>query len=90
MKKLEPQWLEFSWRFKEEEAEDIYEDLKNPTHEEFEDLNLYNTPAKAWESVDVAGSGPYTWSGCEQGRGNVGYKILSLAHAKGVTVLRKK
>ena len=33
---------------------------------------------------------PYTWSGCEQGRGNVGYKILSLVHAKGVTALGRK
>ena len=67
-----------------------YEDLKNLTHEEFEDLNLYSTPAKAWESVDVVGSRPYTWSGYEQGRGNVGYKILSLARAKGVTALGRK
>ena len=51
---------------------------------------LYSTPAKAWESDDVAGSGSYTWSDCEQGRRNVGYKILSLARAKGVTALGMK
>jgi len=51
---------------------------------------VYSTLAKAWESVDVAGSGPYTWSGCEQGIWHVGYKILSLARAKGVTALGRK
>ena len=51
---------------------------------------LSSTPTMAWESVDMAGSGPYTWSGCEQGRGNVGNKILSLAHAKGMTALGRK
>ena len=25
-----------------------------------------------------------------KGRGNIGYKVLSLAHAKGVTALRRK
>ena len=43
---------------------------------------MYSTPVKSWESVDVAGFGPYMLSGCEQERGNVGYKILSLARAK--------
>ena len=51
---------------------------------------MYSTPAKAWESVDVAESGPYTWNGCEQRRGNVGYKISSLGSAKGMTALGKK
>jgi len=50
----------------------------------------YSTLVRAWESVDVAGIGPYTWSDCEQRRGNIGYKILSLAHAKGMTALRRK
>ena len=58
--------------------------------QEFGIVYMYNTPAKAWESVDVAGSGLYTWSGCEQRRGNIGYKISSLARAKGVTALRRK
>ena len=30
---------------------------------------MYSTPAKAWESADVVGFGPYTWSGCEQRKG---------------------
>jgi len=51
---------------------------------------MYSTLAKVWKSVDVAGSEPYTWSVCEQGRGNVVCKILSLARAKGVTVMGKK
>ena len=51
---------------------------------------MYNTLAKAWKSVDVAGSEPYAWSVYEQGRGNVVCKILSLARAKGVTVVVKK
>ena len=51
---------------------------------------MYSTPAKAWESVDVAESRPYTWNGCEQRRGNVGYKISSLGRAKGMTALGKK
>ena len=46
--------------------------------------------ARAWESVDVAGTGPYTWTDCEQRRGNVGYKILSLARAKSVIALGRK
>ena len=51
---------------------------------------LSSTPDKAWESVNMARFGPYTWSGCEQGRGNFGNKILSLAHAKGMTALGRK
>ena len=31
-----------------------------------EGTEVYSTPVKAWENVDVAKSGPYTWSGCEQ------------------------
>ena len=58
--------------------------------QEFGIVYMYNTPAKARESVDVARSGLYTWSGCEQRRGNIGYKISSLARAKGVTALRRK
>ena len=27
---------------------------------------MYSTLVKAWENVDVAGFGPYTWSDCEQ------------------------
>ena len=30
---------------------------------------MYSTPAKAWESVDVDGSRPYTWNGYEQRKG---------------------
>lgn len=41
---------------------------------------MYCTLAKACENVNVDGSKPYTWSDCEQGRGNIGYKMLSLAH----------
>ena len=51
---------------------------------------MYSTPAKARESVDVARSRPYGWNGCEQGRGNVGYKILPLAYANDVTTLGKE
>ena len=53
-------------------------------------FSLYSTPAKAWKSVDVVESGPYMWNSYEQGRRNVGYKILSLACAKGVTALGRK
>ena len=38
----------------------------------------------------MTGSGHYMWGDCEQGKGNVGYKILSIAHAKGVTALGSK
>ena len=51
---------------------------------------MYNTPAKAQESVVVARSRPYGWSGCKQGRGNVGCKILPLACANDVTTLGKE
>ena len=53
-------------------------------------IGLYSTLAKAWESIDVAESEPYTWGGYEQWRGNIGYKILSLACANGMTALRRK
>ena len=32
---------------------------------------MYSTPAKAYESADMAGFGPYTWNDCEQKRGNI-------------------
>ena len=51
---------------------------------------MYSTPAIARESVDVARSRPYSWSGCEQGRGNVSHKILPLPHANDVTTLGKE
>ena len=51
---------------------------------------MYSTPAKARESVDVAKSRPYRWSGCEQGRGNVGCKILPLARANDMATLGKE
>ena len=31
-----------------------------------EGTEVYSTPVKALENVDVAKSGPNTWSGCEQ------------------------
>ena len=34
-------------------------------HSSISKYNVYSILAKAWESVNVAGSGPYTWSGCE-------------------------
>ena len=60
-------------------------------HEKMHDVYwLYSTPTKTWESVDVAEFRPYMWSGYEQGRENVGYKILSLACAEDVTALGRK
>ena len=45
---------------------------------------MYNTPAKAWESANVVGSGPYTWSGCEQRKGKhwLQGSILSLCQGR--------
>ena len=50
-------------------------------------LVVYSTLAKAWENVDVAGLDFTHGVVVSRGRGNVGYKILSLACAKGVIAL---
>ena len=48
-----------------------------------------STPAKACENVDMAGSRPYTWNGCEQRRENVGWGKGSLVRANSMTILEK-
>ncbi|KAK9988564.1 hypothetical protein SO802_028803 [Lithocarpus litseifolius] len=46
-----------------------------------------STPAKALENADMAGSRPYTWSGCEQGKGKSNGIKGSLVHANDVITL---
>ena len=50
---------------------------------------MYNTPTKACENADMAKSKPYTWNGCEQRIGNVGWGKRCLVNANNVTILGK-
>ena len=52
--------------------------------------NVYSTPAKAWESADVARSEPYTWNGCEQWKGKRWLQGSILSPCQGRDCLRKE